>query len=165
MKSFRVFLAALFVSLCLHAQEPWLKPAFSSSPAELSAAAAKAEAKDSDVIVLFDDSRIRFDDEGRATRTYYMVYKVLSPEGVESWSTIVARYEPWRENKPVLRARVITADGKVHTLDPKTLTDAPVNTDSPRSSLTTVNCTGRFPPSLPAPSLNRKSPSLSRSPC
>jgi transglutaminase-like putative cysteine protease/tetratricopeptide (TPR) repeat protein len=117
-------------ALYAQAQDPWLKPAFSAQPAELLAATEKTTAKNSDTVVLLDDSSIRFDQDGKATRTYHRMYKVLTAQGAQDWSSVSVRYEPWRENKPTIQARVITPDASVHTLDPGTLVDAATNSGS-----------------------------------
>lgn len=78
-----------------------------------------------DVIFLEDQERVSFDLEGKTVRTRYYLYKVLTQKGVADWSSITAGWEPWHEERPVLRARVITPDLVVHTLDTNTITDAP----------------------------------------
>ena len=80
-----------------------------------------------DVVVLIDEDNYVFDADGKAVHTSYFVYKVLTQRGAESWDNISINWEPWHEDRPTLRARVITPDSKVHTLDPKTVTDAPAS--------------------------------------
>ena len=46
-------------------------------------------------------------------------------KGAEGWGDISSSWEPWHEEHPILRARVITPDSAVHVLDEKTITDAP----------------------------------------
>ena len=78
-----------------------------------------------DVLFLDDEEILVFDTEGRAVRSRYFLYKVLTQRGAEDWATVSSGWEPWREERPSLRARVITPDSVVHLLDEKTITDAP----------------------------------------
>jgi len=78
-----------------------------------------------DVLFLEDEETVAFDTEGRAIRSRYFLYKVLTQRGAEGWGDISSSWEPWHEERPILRARVITADSAVHALDAKTVTDAP----------------------------------------
>lgn len=128
---FRCVFCIVLLASTLFAQDVWQKPAFSVPAKEMLAAASTATAKDSDAVILFDDNILRFDAKGKATRSYRMVYKVLTAKGAEDWNRVSMRYQPWRESKPEIRARVVTADGVEHTLDPKTLTDAPTRDNSP----------------------------------
>ncbi len=78
-----------------------------------------------DVLFLDDEETVVFDTEGRAVRSRYFLYKVLTQKGAEGWGDISSSWEPWHEEHPTLRARVITPDSAVHVLDEKTITDAP----------------------------------------
>src|SRR5271167_3706887 len=91
-------------------------------------AASSVTPKDgTNVVVLIDEDNYVFDADGKAVRTSYLVYKILTQRGAEGWDNISIDWEPWHEDRPTLRARVITPDGKVHMLDPKTVTDAPAS--------------------------------------
>jgi tetratricopeptide (TPR) repeat protein/transglutaminase-like putative cysteine protease len=78
-----------------------------------------------DVLFLNDEEMVVFDNEGRAVRSRYFLYKILTQRGVEGWGDISSSWEPWHEERPILRARVITPDTTIHALDAKTITDAP----------------------------------------
>ena len=78
-----------------------------------------------DVLFIEDEETLVFAADGRLTRSRYFLYKVLNQKGAEDWATISLSWEPWREQRPTLRVRVITPDKEVHTLDEKTVTDAP----------------------------------------
>jgi len=84
-----------------------------------------APAAGSDVVFLEDEETYVFDAEGKVVHTRYYLYKVLTQKGAEEWAVISLSWEPWREERPTLRARVITADQAVHPLDANTITDAP----------------------------------------
>ena len=111
--------------------EPWNVPHFSVEPKALySAASANAPAEGTDVVVLNDEESYVFDASGRSVHTEYMIYKVLTQRGAEGWDAVSTGWEPWHEKRPTVKARVITADGTVHELDAKTITDAPAKESS-----------------------------------
>ncbi len=58
-----------------------------------------------------------------------MVFKVLTQKGAEEWDSVSISWEPWHEERPIIKARVITPDYAVHELDAKTITDAPARED------------------------------------
>ena len=60
----------------------------------------------------------------RLTRTQHLIYRVDSPEGVTRWAASSARWQPWHQARPSIRARVITANGREHALDQKLLKDS-----------------------------------------
>jgi len=78
-----------------------------------------------DLLVFEDEQTLVFDSEGRVVCTRYVVYKVLTQKGADDGGSVSFSWEPWHEERPTLRARVITADNAVHLLDEKTITDAP----------------------------------------
>jgi tetratricopeptide (TPR) repeat protein len=113
------------------AADIWDAPAFSADPvAMLREAAAVPAGADVRAIVLLEECRFEFAADGRQKYTRHLVSRIVSKEGAENWSATEARWEPWHQSRPVIRARVITADGRVHTLDPKTIAEAPVMQDS-----------------------------------
>ncbi|MBZ5552763.1 MAG: DUF3857 domain-containing protein [Acidobacteriia bacterium] len=104
----------------------WDKPHFSTDPTALyHAASASTLAPGVDVYVLVDEERYVFEADGRAVHTRYLVYKVLTKEGAEQWDEISLGWAPWHEDRPLIRARVITPDQTVHLLDEKAILDAP----------------------------------------
>src|ERR1700688_1524494 len=78
-----------------------------------------------DVLFLDDEETVVFDAQGRVIRSRYFLYKILTQKGADAWGDISSSWEPWHQQQPILRARVITPDSVVHALDPKTITDAP----------------------------------------
>ena len=123
----------LVLSVCelAHGDEaPWDGKLFSSDPASVIAAAnATPSPQDSDVEILLLRSTYQFDEQGRRRFIFRKVYRCLTKEGVDNWSYVEATWSPWCEDKPILRARVITSDGKEHVLDPKIIGEAPVSQD------------------------------------
>ncbi|HET6935939.1 MAG TPA: DUF3857 domain-containing protein, partial [Candidatus Angelobacter sp.] len=112
----------------------WDTPAFSAAPENLRRAAASVQAdKDAEVTVLLNDDRYTFDRDGRQVEVFRSIYRIENEEGVKGWAETSGRWEPWHQSKPEIRARIITADGVVHALDPATLSDVPVHENSPET--------------------------------
>ena len=100
---------------------------FESDPqALLKAAAAASNGRTTDVVVLAEDGLYTFDDAGRCTWRYRLTYQVLTQTGVNEWKSLSASWSPWRQERPLLRARVVRQDGTVDLLDPGTVGDVPV---------------------------------------
>ena len=83
------------------------------------------------LVVLLDEGIFSFDNEGRCTSRYRLVYRILTPAGMDEWDTIAAGWAPWYEERPILRARVVTPDGAEHHLSPETISDSPAEESSP----------------------------------
>lgn len=112
------------------ADAAWNAPRFADDSKVLTtAAAAVTTPTGADAFVLDEEESYVFDAEGRNVHTQYAVYKVLTQRGAEGWADIGYSWEPWHQERPVIRARVITPDGAVHTLDPATISDAPAKED------------------------------------
>ncbi len=127
----RFVLAVLLASLPALAADPWDAPPFTADPVAIAgAAAALPTPEGAEVEVLLEEGTFSYDAQGRETSTSRLVYRVLTPEGAKSWATVGIGYAPWHEERPELRARVITPDGKAHVLDPSTLVDStPADTE------------------------------------
>lgn len=82
---------------------------------------------DAEIISLLEEKTITYEASGAARRVFRSVYQVRSAAAVERWSEVQAPWEPWHEEKPSVRARVITGDGRTFSFDPKT-----VETTTPR---------------------------------
>ena len=112
--------------------EPWDKRFFVSTGSELISAAQAVPLPEKDaVVVLLDEGTFSFDAEGRCTSRYRLSYRILTPAGVEDWDTLAAGWAPWYEDRPILRARVVTPDGIEHPLSPETISDSPAGENSP----------------------------------
>ncbi|MFL5350119.1 MAG: DUF3857 domain-containing protein [Hyalangium sp.] len=127
----RFVLAVLLASLPALAADPWDAPAFSTDPAALAGAtAALPTPTGAEAEVLLEEATFSYDEKGRETATSRLIYRVLTPEGAKSWATVGVDYSPWHEERPEVRARVVTPDGKAHLLDPSTLVDStPTDTE------------------------------------
>jgi tetratricopeptide (TPR) repeat protein len=110
--------------------EPWAGPGFQAPAAAMLEAARTVEmTKGSAATILMEDSEITIDAAGRATQRFRLVFRVDTIEAVQGWAMVTAAWQPWRQKRPDVRARVITADGVEHPLDPKTLSDSTVSQD------------------------------------
>jgi tetratricopeptide (TPR) repeat protein len=108
----------------------WDVPHFSDDTSALyKAASAIVPAAGTDALILDHDESYVFDAQGRITHTLYGVFKILTQNGANQWSGISLEWQPWHQERPTLRARVITSDGVVHNLDPATISDAPAGGD------------------------------------
>ena len=106
--------------------EPWAAADFSVDPKTLYEAASAVPAPDgANIVELVEDESYTFDDLGRMNHVGRIIYKVLTQKGAEGWDSLSVSWEPWHETRPMIRARVIGPDFKVHTLDPNTVTEAP----------------------------------------
>ena len=140
MFSYRYF--CLFVGILLFcvitsptvlcAQDVWSKPAFANDSDALRRAAAEIKAdKDAEATVLLSEYKITFDAAGKMVKKSHLIYRIETQDGVENWAEVRSNWEPWYQAKPEIKARVITSDGVVHWLDPKTLNDLPVHENQP----------------------------------
>ena len=105
-------------------------PSFSAAPADLLKAASLVSAeKFTDATVLFERDTYTIDAEGRVRYRHLFVYRIETQGGVDGWSQVSIRWEPWFEKQPSIRARVVEPDGRVSQLDQKTVTDGPANAE------------------------------------
>jgi len=104
---------------------------FSLDGAALNLAASKVSVPASmDAVVLDEEDQYVFDSDGKAVHTRYLLYKVLTQVGAQGWDAVSLTWEPWHEEKPTIRARVITRDNVNHALDPSTITDSAAREES-----------------------------------
>lgn len=133
-KQHRALLAAILVlaAFSLSAEAKAIDPEslFGASPETLLAAAAEAqgrfspaEAEAAGVVYLYDCDRYEFDERGALRHLVRSAYKIISREGAENWAEVSAWYEPWHEERPSIKARVIAADGTVSTPPESTFAD------------------------------------------
>jgi Flp pilus assembly protein TadD len=112
----------------------WSKARFTADGAAINKAASNLSVKpDTDVVVLDEEDSYVFEADGKSVHTHYLMYKVLTQRGAESWDATSMEWEPWHEERPAMRARVITPDNIIHSLDPKTITDAPAQDEDQKT--------------------------------
>ncbi|MFZ1937632.1 MAG: DUF3857 domain-containing protein [Terracidiphilus sp.] len=108
------------------AVDPWTAPHFSVDAKTLyEAASAVAAPEGANITEYADDESYTFDDAGHLVHVGHFIYKVLTQKGAEGWDSLSVGWEPWREDRPIIRARVIAPDFTVHPLDANTITEAP----------------------------------------
>jgi len=73
------------------------------------------------VQILLEDDQFRYDSAGRQSATFHFIYRVDQESAVNGWGYVLADWQPWLEERPVIRARVITPDGEACPLDTATL--------------------------------------------
>jgi hypothetical protein len=113
------------LALAANESRPWEGSHFSANPAVFyQAASAIPTPAGEDAVVIWEEQAHVFETDGRPTRTYYIVFKVVTQKGAESWADISWNWEPWHEERPILKARVITPDREEHVLNPKAIGDA-----------------------------------------
>jgi len=106
-------------------------PAFSVAPSALQLAAGAVHAEPlTDVTVLFEQEKYTITADGRATVVHQLLYRIEDNAGLENWNQASEGWNPWYQDQPVIKARVIQADGRVSQLDPKTLTDIPAKNEA-----------------------------------
>lgn len=108
-----------------HATPVLDKPAFTATPAELQSVAKAAPRSSSDVVVLREDNNVSYDDRGRRTMRWRLVFVVATKAGANDWNTLSTTWHPAYQDTPKVRARVIDASGRSVDLDPSLVTDVP----------------------------------------
>jgi tetratricopeptide (TPR) repeat protein len=127
-----VILGLIFLAAPLCAAEVWSGPAFSANPAALREAAGLIKAdKNTEATVLLNDCAFSFDETGKEVTTRHLIYRIENQQGVERWAEVSGEWKAWYQNKPEIKARVITPDGVEHWLDSRTLSDVPVHQNAP----------------------------------
>ena len=130
---FTVLLALIAFSPVLYAQaHSWSLdgPAFRAPPTEIQAAASTIKPEPfTNATVLFEQERYSIDSSGKVTRVHQLLYRIETKPGVDGWSQTSIQWDPWYQNQPSIRARIMQVDGKVSELDPHTLTDVPAKNE------------------------------------
>jgi tetratricopeptide (TPR) repeat protein len=119
-------IAALGLVWPASAERVWDVP-FAQDTVALAQAARQISRPDNPpVIFLLQDYRYTIHRDHRIESTTRVLFRVMQQDAVEDWSSLEHDYQPWYQNKPQVRARVIKADGTARWLDPATIADAPV---------------------------------------
>lgn len=123
--------AFLFPAASLRAQAPdwpYTGAAFSVSPQEILSAASHIKAEQyAEATVLFERDSWELLADGRSNYRHVLVYRIETESALSGWGETSSRYDPWHQNPPTMRARVILPDGRVSQLDEKTITDGPAS--------------------------------------
>src|SRR5205814_8691507 len=106
-----------------HADVVLDKPSFTATPSELIAAANVKPAGATDAFIMREDEDVAFDDKGRVTTHWHMIFVVTSQAGADDWGTVGAGWIPAYQDKPTVKARVIDTSAKVTELDQGRITE------------------------------------------
>lgn len=102
----------------------WDGGAFALAPAEaMEAAKSLTGGEGDDAVYALESDSYTYEENGSAVYAKRVVYKILIAKGVDRRDTASCSYQPWRQDKPEIRARVIGKDGKVYDLDPSTIAE------------------------------------------
>ena len=74
-------------------------------------------------ITLHDEQHYDFDEHQRLTLTTHKIYRIDAASAVADFGQVRAVWDPSRQLRPRIRARVVTKDGREHQFDPATLND------------------------------------------
>src|SRR5258705_2710826 len=107
------FLFAAYL-LNANAAEPWDHPFSSDTTRLLRSVAQLRVPEDQEAQVLLEEHLISVKSNGRVQSKFRKVYRILREDTVGSWSSDEESYQPWRVQKPEIRARVITRTGSIH---------------------------------------------------
>ncbi len=122
-------LAGVFAAIVLisgaRAAQPWDTPFARDTASIVDAAKGVTAPEGQALVVLLDDQHYSIDSRGRVRSTLRKVYRIFDKEDIEEWTAVEQSYQPWYQQKPLLRARVIGADGAAQWLDPKTIAESP----------------------------------------
>jgi len=131
-------------------------PAFTASVADIQTAAARVHAEPfANSTVLFEQEKYALDSNGRVSYSHQLIYRIENKAGLESWNEVSADWNPWYQNQPMIRARVLQLDGRVSELDPHTLTDGPAKQDAGRASRAQGPVQALMAESFPTPHVTR----------
>ena len=122
-------LPALVVALPLAAQAPRITP--KGDPSVKSDTIYRLAVRPSDnpedaYVVLLDDGVVRYDADGRGTRSFRMVVQILKEEAIESFAEHRLGFSPGRQKLTLNWMRVLRPDGTVISDQPAVTQDADV---------------------------------------
>jgi tetratricopeptide (TPR) repeat protein/transglutaminase-like putative cysteine protease len=107
-------------------EQPWDRAQFSASAADIAAAVRRIpESKEAGVVMLLDETLIAVDSSNRTTETHHFLYRI-GTQSPGDWGVLSAVWQPWRQERPSIRARVVTSDGREVQLDEKTVSESPL---------------------------------------
>lgn len=116
-------MVSLLVTVAFARAPRWVREEpLTASPRDLVAAAEAADAR-AGIAVLLDEQTHRVQEDGRVQHTTRLIWQLNDLAERESWSVTEASWAPWREDRPIIRARVITPSGEVLELDPSLMAE------------------------------------------
>lgn len=90
-----------------------------------------ADERDAGAVVVYQKNSVSLAADGSSSRTTHVVLRLLRGAVAGQWDTVGTRWRPWLGARPSLRARVVTADGVAHPLDPSTIEDVAASNPQP----------------------------------
>lgn len=112
--------------------------AFSMSASAIRTASASVPSdKISDATILYEETDYLISTKGTLNFVHRIVYRIETNNGVQGWAEASMEWDPWYQNPSQISARVLQTDGTFATLDPKTITDSPVNSGEDESYTST----------------------------
>ncbi|MGH7753787.1 MAG: DUF3857 domain-containing protein, partial [Gemmatimonadales bacterium] len=117
----RPFLLLVVACAPLAAQAPRITPAGDPSVRNdtiYRLAVNPADYPDDDFVYLLDDGVLRFEADGRGTKTYRQVVQILTQEAAETWGENAFSYVVGRERLTLNWARVLKLNGEVVSARP-----------------------------------------------
>ncbi len=92
----------------------------SATTLRASAKAAKADPQ-ADAVVLLDEVHFTVRNRMVTKVVNHRILKVQTEKGVSNWAHFGSGWAPWYQDRPVLKARVLDTEGKMHKLDASTI--------------------------------------------
>lgn len=83
------------------------------------------------VAILEDESTITFDTAGRRTTRSRRKFRIVDVARLGGWSSLAIGWAPWFQGRPELHATVTSPTGQATPLDPKTISEAGEDAESP----------------------------------
>ena len=109
----------------------WQKGPFEATPQEIIQVVSELPVpENADIEYLNRHSDYRYDVKGRQAFSRYVLFRILTEEGLDSYSAARRIYAPWHQERPEIRYRVISPGGEETWLEPRTLSESPVESSS-----------------------------------
>jgi Flp pilus assembly protein TadD len=102
---------------------PGAGSAFSEPLAQLRDSYSGIETAKADYQVLLEENSISYDEAGSCEVATHLVLRVLTNEGVDMWSVLDVSWQPWRDSRPVIEARVLRPSGLEAELKAESVVD------------------------------------------
>ncbi|HEY3446054.1 MAG TPA: DUF3857 domain-containing protein [Myxococcales bacterium] len=107
-------------------EEVWAAKPFAAKASTLARASGGRVARMHPAEVLLIDSSVRLEPGGRAVEVERTLWRVLDDAPDQ---TLTFEWSPWRQERPQVRARVVSADGAESLLDPKSIVEGVATVD------------------------------------
>src|SRR5258707_139887 len=122
-----VFMKVSLLTLLLIAgvaEAQWKLPLFTADPREVLQEARRIPApRDGGAFIINLETNIRLEESGKVHWIQRDVIRVLDDRGVRQFGMLVIPWVGWRQDRPKIKARVITRDGRAHDLEASTVVD------------------------------------------